>query len=270
MTRDEAIALAHAVGPDGMTAPAEWVIAAILRAAETTEPKRPEPTVTVGGLAVTLQNSGGMLFKVAGAPGVGGRGVGKSSSVQVVADTLRRVADDLWPVAAKPGPSAPPWSVDSPFTISFTACQGNLNIEAPARPSPADESGFDIVVNAERTNLAPERVGFRWSSDPKDVAKDLRRLANRLHPLSDAASMTIKPGMLPDVGDIAFNPADFAFSESKIDRAFAAAEWQFIASSFGLARAALKQAGYPDQQFEGAQVLASTKVDEIRRMGGKS
>ena len=83
------------------------------------------------------------------------------------------------------------------------------------------------------------------------AAAELRHLAACLHPEKKA-------------------DPDFTLNESKIDRAFAAAEWQFIASSFGLARAALKQAGYPDQQFEGAQVLASTKVDEIRRMGGKS
>lgn len=268
MTRDEAIALAHAVGPDGMTAPAEWVIAAILRAAgQATTPTRPEPTTSLGDLTVTMQNSGSMLFKVKGV-GVGGRSVGPTTSPKVIAETLRGAADDLCPVAAKPGPSAPPWSVDSPFAVSFVACGGNLKIEAQSRSTPAGESGFDIVVNAARTDRAPERIGFRWSSDPKDAAKDLRRLADCLYPLSKVDKVTIKPGMLPDL--VAFKPAEFTFSESKIDRAFAAAEWQFIASSFGLARAALKQAGYPDQQFEGAQVLASTKVDEIRRMGGKS
>lgn len=243
MTRDEAIALAHAVGPDGMTAPAEWVIAAILRAAGA-EPKRPEPTTSLGDLTVTMLNSGGLLFKVKGV-GVGGRSVSAIAGPSVVAETLRDAADDLWPLpspaVAMPGPSAPPWTAPN---VGFqAACLGNLKIEATA-------DGFDLVINAARTNRAPIRASFKWSMENEIGANTLRSAANSLCP--------------------EIKPADFTFSESKIDRAFAAAEWQFIASSFGLARAALKQAGYPDQQFEGAQVLASTKVDEIRRMGGKS
>ena len=187
MTRDEAIEIARQAArstalqtpfaPDWV--PPEWALVAIRRAAGPGT-IRPEPSATVGGLTVTLQNSGGMLFKVAGAPGVGGRGVGKSSSVQVVADTLRRAADDLWPVAAKPGPSAPPCLPLTAPTLGFVSCCGNLTIEALSLPAPAGECGFDIVVNAARTNRAPERVGFRWSSDQKDAAKDLRRLADCL------------------------------------------------------------------------------------------
>lgn len=288
MTRDEARALAlcayqDAYPPGTLDAPkwepsawepSAWVLTAIQRAAgQTTEPKRPEPTTSIGDLTVTMLNSGGMVFKVKGV-GVGGRSVSAVAGPSVIAETLRGTADDLWPnkiasivvgsgggagtlpppTVAMPGPGAPSWMAPAPEAPRLArsvalACRGNLKVE-PTKAN-IDESGFDLVVNAQRVHRSPARVSFYWGMDLEVAAAELRHLAACLHPEKKADPV-------------------FTLNESKIDRAFAAAEWQFIASSFGLARAALKQAGYPDQQFEGAQVLASTKVDEIRRMGGKS
>ncbi len=307
MTRDEARALAlcayqDAYPPGTLDAlkwepsawePSAWVLMAIQRAArQTTEPKRPEPTTSIGDLTVTMLNSGGMVFKVKGV-GVGGRSVSAVAGPSVIAETLRGTADDLWPnkiasivvgsgggagtlpppTVAMPGPGAPSWMAPAPEAPRLArsvalACRGNLKVE-PTKAN-IDESGFDLVVNAQRVNRSPARVSFYWGMDLEVAAAELRHLAACLHPEKKADPVVVKCAPVAIEPPTGVLLPDFTLNESKIDRAFAAAEWQFIASSFGLARAALKQAGYPDQQFEGAQVLASTKVDEIRRMGGKS